>query len=107
VRKRTDPLPRIPSSCPHASPLRPAIWSDCVDPVRPGSYPLFFWCQRLLQPGTTIIDYGGSVGLTFYGYHRYARLPQGATWTVVELPLIVAQGRRIAQREGARNAAYE
>ena len=83
-----------------------AIWSDCVDPVRPASYPLFFWRLRLLQRGTSLLDYGGSVGLTFYGYHRYARLPEGASWTVIELPLIVAQGRRIAQREGARNLFF-
>jgi putative methyltransferase (TIGR04325 family) len=83
-----------------------AIWSDCVDPVRPGSYPLFFWLLRLLQPGASIIDYGGSVGLTFYAYHRYARLPEGASWTVVELPLIAAQGQRIAKREGARNLFF-
>ena len=36
----------------------------------------------------------------------YASLPQAATWTVVELALMVAQGRRIAQREGARNLFF-
>ena len=83
-----------------------AIWSDCVNPVRPGSYPLFFWFLRLLHPRASVLDYGGSVGLTYYGYHRYARLPEGASWTIVELPLIADQGRRIAQREGTRNLFF-
>ena len=83
-----------------------AIWSDCVNPVRPGSYPLFFWLLQLLHPRASVLDYGGSVGLTYYGYHRYARLPEGASWTIVELPLIADQGRRIAQREGTRNLFF-
>jgi putative methyltransferase (TIGR04325 family) len=69
-------------------------------------HPLFFWLLRLLHPRASVLDYGGSVGLTYYGYHRYARLPEGASWTIVELPLITDQGRRIAQREGTRNLFF-
>lgn len=82
------------------------IWSDCVDPVRPGSYPLFFWLLRLLRSGASLADYGGSVGLTYYGYRRYASLPERARWTVVELPRTVAQGQRIAERKGAPNLFF-
>src|SRR5690348_5052102 len=82
------------------------IWSDCVDPVRPGIYPLFFWLLRLLRPGASLIDYGGSVGLTYYGYHRYASLPERARSIVVELPQTAVQCRRIAERKDARNLFF-
>src|SRR5690242_16464115 len=32
-----------------------AIWTDKVDPVRPGSYPIFFWLRLLLRPGASVI----------------------------------------------------
>jgi putative methyltransferase (TIGR04325 family) len=83
-----------------------SIWVDDIRPVRPSSYPLFFWLLHLLNSDSRVIDYGGSIGLTFYGYSYYTPLPEGATWTVVELSLIVAQGRQIAKREGAQSLSF-
>lgn len=78
-----------------------AIWADRIDPVHPSGYPVFFWLQRLLTPETCLIDIGGSIGLTYYGYRRLAGLPAGIRWQVVEVPAIAAAGRVIAAREGA------
>jgi putative methyltransferase (TIGR04325 family) len=83
-----------------------AIWLDDIRPVRPSSYPVFFWLSQLLKPGSCVIDYGGSIGLTYYGYTYLTQLPKDAIWTVVELPLIVAQGRQVAQREGAQALSF-
>ncbi|MEY2632674.1 MAG: hypothetical protein RIR00_1328 [Pseudomonadota bacterium] len=77
-----------------------AIWIDHIAPVRPSTYPVFFWLQALLQPGDTLVDYGGSIGLTYYGYRRRAALPTGSRWVVAEVPHISAQGRQVAEREG-------
>jgi putative methyltransferase (TIGR04325 family) len=82
------------------------LWVDQIDPVRLSTYPVFFWLHRLLAPGAHVVDVGGSIGLTYYGYRRYAGLPHEATWTIVEVPKICAQGRRIAQRENALNLAF-
>jgi putative methyltransferase (TIGR04325 family) len=75
-------------------------------PVWPNSYPVFFWLSRLLEPGTAILDYGGSVGLSYYGYRRYRTLPEGASWTIVEVPQIAARGRLIAEREEVKDLFF-
>ena len=72
------------------------IWVGQIDPVRPSSYPLFFWQHMLLREGTVVTDYGGSVGFTYYADRRFGDLPPRARWCVVELPSLAAQGRRIA-----------
>ena len=82
------------------------LWVNQIDPVRLSTYPVFFWLSRLTHDRSVVVDVGGSIGLTYYGYRRYAGLPPGASWTVVEVPKLCEQGRRIAEREGATNLAF-
>jgi putative methyltransferase (TIGR04325 family) len=82
------------------------LWQDEIDPVRPSSYPVFFWLSCLLREDTTLIDLGGSIGLTYYALRRYLNLPNGATWTVIEVPAIADEGARIAARENATNLRF-
>jgi len=77
------------------------LWVDQIDPVRLSTYPVFFWLNKLYGPNLALTDLGGSIGLTYYGYRRYSQLPAGASWTVVEVPKIAAQGAAIAEREKA------
>jgi putative methyltransferase (TIGR04325 family) len=84
-----------------------SIWIDHVDPVRPSTYPVYFWISRVLRESSTLIDYGGSIGLTYYGYCHRAPLPCGARWIVVELPELVVQGRRTATLQNAQNLLFE
>ncbi len=83
-----------------------SIWVDHLAPVRPSTYPVFFWVSQLLRENSTLIDYGGSIGLTYYGYRQRASLPAGAQWVVVELPELVAQGRRTAVQQNAANLQF-
>ncbi len=82
------------------------LWVGQIDPVRPSSYPVFFWIEKLWRTNPRLVDVGGSIGLTYYGYRRYSALPADGRWTVVEVPKIAAQGARIAEREGAANLAF-
>ncbi len=77
------------------------LWQHEIAPVRPSTYPIFFWLCCLLREDSTLVDLGGSIGLTYYAYRRYRTLPQGASWTVVEVPAIADEGARIAVREQA------
>ncbi len=82
------------------------IWTDSVDSVRASTYPILFWLKTLLKDGTRLTDLGGSIGITFYGFRRYNPPPAGLSWTVVELPHLVEEGRRVAVREAAPELAF-
>ena len=89
-----------------------SIWVDNIHQLNPyfiqlSSYAVLFWLLRIIREGTSLIDFGGSIGLTYYRYLRFASLPANARWTVVELPKIVAEGRRVAAREAAINLEFE
>jgi len=82
------------------------LWVEQIDPVILSTYPVFFWLSRLVREQSVIVDFGGSIGLTYYGYRRYAALPAGVEWVIVELPKLCEQGRNIALREGASNLRF-
>jgi putative methyltransferase (TIGR04325 family) len=78
-----------------------SIWLEQPDPVAPSSYPLFFWLTQIARNDTTLLDYGGSIGLTYYGFQRRAVMPPGLRWVVVEVPRMAEQGRIAATRYSA------
>jgi len=82
------------------------LWLDNIDPVRPSTYPVFFWITQTLKAGERLVDLGGSIGLTYYGLRRYMTLPEGASWTVVEVPQLARQGKAVAERENAGNLHF-
>jgi putative methyltransferase (TIGR04325 family) len=89
-----------------------SIWVDNIHQlnpffIQPSSYATLFSLSRLMREGISLIDYGGSIGLTYYRYTRFMSLPANARWIVVEVPKIVAEGRRVAAREAAVGLEFE
>ena len=76
-----------------------SLWLDNIAPVRPSTYMVFFWLSKLYGAGQQLVDLGGSIGLTYYGYRRFSQMPDGARWSVVEVSSLARQGRQVAARE--------
>ena len=72
-----------------------------IDYMLPTTYATFFWLSKLLQPQSTLLDYGGNIGLSYYGYVKRRELPAGVRWVIVEVPQLVAVGTKMAQRQKA------
>jgi putative methyltransferase (TIGR04325 family) len=83
-----------------------SLWLNHIDHMQPSAYAPFFWLSGLLQEGTTIIDFGGSIGLSYYSYVKRRKLPSRARWIVVEVPHLVAAGEKIAERENATQLEF-
>jgi putative methyltransferase (TIGR04325 family) len=65
-------------------------------------YPALFWMGRALQDTRSVFEIGGHVGLAFYGFERYLGYPAGLNWTILDIPSVAAEGRRLArERERA------
>ncbi len=61
----------------------------------PSVYPSLYWIARVLQPGGTLVDFGGATGALCRAYLRREPLPDGARWVVVDLPAVVARSERL------------
>lgn len=66
----------------------------------PSDYPAVFWMLKALKDSSSVFDYGGSVGISFYNWERYITYPEDIRWTVCEVPAAASIGEKIAQDKG-------
>jgi putative methyltransferase (TIGR04325 family) len=81
-------------------------WSSRQAALKPHDYPVLFWLDRLLAADSTVVDFGGSVGVSYYLYAERSDKVRQARWTVCELPEAVELGRRIAADRGIERLTF-
>lgn len=59
-------------------------------------YPAAFWLGEALRDEPTVLDLGGSVGISFYNWEHFLRYPDDLQWVVCEVPAVAHAGERIA-----------
>src|SRR3569833_664234 len=63
-------------------------------------YGALYWLRGLVAADTFIFDFGGHVGVSYYGWKSYLGYPPGLRWLVYDVPAIVRAGIELAgQRE--------
>jgi putative methyltransferase (TIGR04325 family) len=67
-----------------------------LDRACESDYGPLFWLRGIVDSGTHFFDFGGHVGVSYYGWQQYLRYPPGMRWTVYEVPAIVRAGRELA-----------
>lgn len=85
------------------------IWINHSDYIQPITYTMLFWLASLLpelesRGHAKILDYGGSVGLSYYAYIRRKALKPSTEWIVAEVQSLVESGRTLAN---ARDSAHQ
>lgn len=64
-------------------------------------YPVILWLSKILPECSSVLDYGGNVGIAFYSYRKYITYPPYLRWLVYDLPEVVEAGWRIHSQEGS------
>lgn len=66
-------------------------------------YPMLHWIDNIWQAGEgrRILDFGGNLGTHFHAFAKYLAYPADLAWWIVDVPPIVAEGRRLARERGA------
>ncbi|MDJ0793310.1 MAG: methyltransferase, TIGR04325 family [Woeseiaceae bacterium] len=83
-----------------------AWYSEKFDEIWLEDYPALFWLQRGLVSGGQVLEIGGHVGQAFYAFSRFLETPREFTWTILDVPSIAQEGRRIAEERGAANLNF-
>lgn len=74
--------------------------------IFPFDYPVMFWLQKLLPECQMLFDFGGNVGISYFGYRRYLQYAPGLTWLIYDVDAVVAAGEQIARAEYAANLRF-
>ena len=62
-------------------------------------YPIMFWLSKLLPQCKLLFDWGGNVGISYFGYRAYLSYPKTLTWLICDVPAVTALGETIASEE--------
>lgn len=101
---RRDFPPTKPAGYDHQGAAK--MYGGPAQAVRLVDYPVIFWLSTLIGDHDGLFDYGGHIGLRYYAYSRYLRLPPGFTWTVWDVPAVTAEGRRLAAENHAEGLVF-
>jgi putative methyltransferase (TIGR04325 family) len=82
------------------------MYDHMIDRLRPDDYPILFWLQRVLRPGSSVLDLGGHVGITYYAYAAYLNLPPDLRWTVCDVPAVIERGAAMARERSAAQLGF-
>jgi putative methyltransferase (TIGR04325 family) len=74
--------------------------------VIPLDYPILFWLEKLLPCCRLLFDFGGNVGISYFGFRKYLSYPAQLTWLVEDVPAVVQAGKRLARAEGASQLQF-
>lgn len=64
--------------------------------IRTSDYAIMYWLEKILFANVRVFDWGGNLGHSYYVYRSYLTYPRSLTWTICEVPEIVAVGRKLA-----------
>jgi putative methyltransferase (TIGR04325 family) len=69
-------------------------------------YPIMFWLSKLLPDCRLLFDWGGSVGISYFGYRAYLSYPADLRWLVCDVSSVAALGEKIAADEAAQGLEF-
>lgn len=74
-----------------------SLYKERLSQVYPCDYPMMLWLQKAFEPQTQrLCDFGGYIGISFYAYQPYIFYPKNLHWQIVDVPTVVAEGRKLA-----------
>ena len=86
--------------------LLAGMYRNRMDKACQSDYAVLFWLRDLLDGRTHLFDFGGHVGVSYYGWRNYLAYPPGMRWTVCDMPAIVREGEAMARERGAEGLAF-
>ena len=77
-------------------------WLKNREKLSSHDYPVAFWLDKLINHlgQESLVDFGGSVGVSYYAMKKYMILPENLSWIVCELREVVERGLQISAQRG-------
>ena len=87
-------------------PTMAAMYRHRMEKANQSDYAVLFWLKGILDERSFVFDFGGHVGVSYYGWQHYLDYPPGLRWLVHDLPSIVKVGADLAQDRPSAGLAF-
>jgi putative methyltransferase (TIGR04325 family) len=74
--------------------------------IYPFDYPILFWLSKLITNCNLLFDWGGHVGISYFGYRPYLEYPSALTWLVCDVGAVTELGKQIALQENTSQLRF-
>lgn len=97
----SEALQDLPPSSPtgYDQPGTSQMYWEVMQHPREWDYPVLYWLSRLEGEIDNVFDFGGHVGILFYGLSPFLRFKNGFSWIVYDVPEVTHEGQRIAENQ--------
>lgn len=82
------------------------IYKGYANWVLSGDYPVLLWLHQILQTTSTVFDFGGNLGISFFAFQNYIPYPKNLVWTVCDLPAVIRGGEKFAEERNERRVRF-
>jgi putative methyltransferase (TIGR04325 family) len=65
-----------------------------------------YWLSRYPGKLRSVFDYGGHVGILYYGFARYLSFDEDFKWTVCDVPEVTRAGEQLANERDASQISF-
>lgn len=91
----------------HGDPSQVALHMELAKSLRPSDYAALCWLRAASNGDQlSVFDFGGNAGNLFYSYSAYLKSFGALDWTVLDIPPVIEQGRRIATERNAEGLGF-
>lgn len=79
---------------------------DKLTCVQMEDYPVIYWLKSAFADSRSVFEIGGHVGVAYYGFSQILEYPRDLTWTIFDVPSVMAAGEALARERGQTNLHF-
>jgi putative methyltransferase (TIGR04325 family) len=102
--------PRTPSGYDHAdlhnTSLKQNLDLEEISKFKPIDYPILVWLGEIFKDRSTVFDFGGNTGSSYYAYRNYISYPPAMQWLICDVPAAVQVGNELLKRFSSPGLSY-
>lgn len=82
------------------------MYRDRMTKACQSDYAVLYWMKDILDAQSFVFDFGGHVGVSYYGWENYLRYPAGLRWRVYDVPAIARAGAELARERNCPGLSF-
>ena len=82
------------------------MYRDRMQRACQSDYAVLFWLKQIIAADTRVFDFGGHIGVSYYGWQQYLHYPEGLTWRICDVRAIIEEGAKLASERDAKGLQF-
>ncbi len=82
------------------------MYREVMSKIREWDYPVLYWLDKDWQDIAKVFDFGGHIGILYYGLGHYLNYSDEFRWQVHDVKAVMEEGAAIAKGRNAKHLCF-